>query len=71
MGGWQRLIPENIINQIKIAIIGQHGSSEFLPRGRGRSFKLVYFKDRKRIVWNLFRIVPGIDDGPILEKVLI
>ena len=40
LGGWQRLVPPQILAQINIAI-GQHGSSENLPRGRGRSPKLV------------------------------
>ena len=35
LGGWQRLISEEIINTIKICAIGQHGSPEFLPSGRG------------------------------------
>ena len=40
-----------------------------LPRGRGRSpISWSILQNRKRIVWNLFRIVPGVDDGPILES---
>ena len=35
--GWQRLIPDNILSSTKIGIFGMHGSSEGLPKGRGRS----------------------------------
>lgn len=69
LGGWQRLISEEIINSVNYAIIGQHGSSEYLPRGRGRSplnWSLIH--NRKRLVWNLFKISPGIDDGAILDR---
>jgi len=67
LGGWQRLIPEVAINCVKYAIIGQHGSSEFLPRGRGRSpLSWCVMENRRRLVWNLFEVAPGIDNGRLL-----
>ena len=37
LGGWQRLISQEIIDTLRFGGIGQHGSSEFLPKNRGRS----------------------------------
>jgi len=68
LGGWQRLIPEEIINTFKFGIIGQHGSSELLPRCRGRSpvnWSLILGKER--LIWNIFFIKPDIDDGNIID----
>jgi methionyl-tRNA formyltransferase/peptidoglycan/xylan/chitin deacetylase (PgdA/CDA1 family) len=72
LGGWQRLIPENILNTLNYGVIGQHGSSEMLPRGRGRSpINWSIIENRKRIVWNIFYITPGIDDGNIIDNKII
>ncbi len=66
--GWQRLISKEIINSVNLAIIGQHGSSEFLPRGRGRSpLNWSIIENRKRLIWNIFKLSPGIDDGEIIS----
>ena len=32
LGGWQRLIPENILKTLTYGGIGQHGSSELLQK---------------------------------------
>ena len=72
LGGWQRLIPEIILNTLKWGAIGQHGSSELLPKGRGRSpINWSIITNRKRIVWNIFKIAPGIDDGDIIDYRII
>ena len=66
--GWQRLIPENILKSFKIGGIGFHGSSEFLPKGRGRSpvnWSIIEGKDR--FILHAFLMTPGVDDGDILE----
>lgn len=68
LGGWQRLLPEPILRTLSFGAIGQHGSSEYLPRGRGRSpINWSTIQGRERLVWNLFLISPGIDDGPVLD----
>lgn len=68
LGGWQRLIPENILNTLKIGAIGGHGSSNFLPRGRGRSpLNWSLIENKKRFILHLFFIKPGVDDGDILD----
>ena len=68
LGGWQRLLPEHVLRTLGFGAIGQHGSSEHLPRGRGRSpLNWSIIQGRERLVWNLFLITPGVDDGPILD----
>lgn len=67
-GGWQRLFPTAILNQLKIGAIGLHGSSDFLPKGRGRSpmnWSLILGKER--FIMHLFMIKSGVDDGDILD----
>jgi methionyl-tRNA formyltransferase len=71
LGGWQRLIGPEIIGTLKYGCVGQHGSSEFLPKGRGRSpLNWSIIMGRKRLVWNLFFITPGIDDGDIIDYMI-
>jgi len=36
-GGWQRLFPPPVLESLSIGALGLHGSSDFLPKGRGRS----------------------------------
>lgn len=69
LGGWQRLIPDTILNTIKHGGIGQHGSSELLPKGRGRSpLNWSIILNRKRLIWNIFFMTPGIDDGYVIDN---
>ena len=66
--GWQRLIPQNILKTLKIGGIGSHGSSELLPKGRGRSpVNWSIIEGKTRFISQLFLLTPGIDDGDILE----
>jgi len=66
-GGWQRLIPEIILNNLKIGGIGFHGSSEFLPKGRGRSpVNWSLIKGKTQFIQHAFLMTPGIDDGDII-----
>jgi len=68
LGGWQRLIPDNILSTLKIGGIGVHGSSEMLPKGRGRSpVNWSLIEGKNRYVLQLFLMTPGIDDGDILD----
>lgn len=65
-GGWQRLFPENILNTLNIGAIGVHGSSDFLPKGRGRSpLNWSLIEGKKRFIIHYFLIQAGIDDGDI------
>ena len=66
--GWQRLIPENILETLNIGGIGSHGSSELLPKGRGRSpVNWSIIEGKSRFISQLFLLTPGIDDGDILD----
>jgi len=68
LGGWQRLIPQEILSTIKICAIGQHGSPEFLPSGRGRSpLNWSIILGSKRLIWNLFKLDSGVDDGDVID----
>lgn len=67
-GGWQRLIPNNILETFKIGAIGVHGSSNFLPRGRGRSpLNWSLIEGKKRFIMHLFLMKAGADDGDIFD----
>ena len=68
LGGWQRLIPDNILSTLKIGGVGVHGSSEMLPKGRGRSpVNWSLIEGKNRYILQLFLMTPGIDDGDILD----
>lgn len=68
LGGWQRLIPESILNTLTIGGIGSHGSSELLPDGKGRSpVNWSLIEGKKRYILQLFLMTPGIDDGDIVD----
>ncbi|HUS03594.1 MAG TPA: formyltransferase family protein [Chitinophagaceae bacterium] len=66
--GWQRLIPEKILNSISIGIFGMHGSSMNLPLGRGRSpMNWSIIEGRKVFYTNLFKYDAGVDSGEVLD----
>lgn len=65
--GWQRLIPQYLIDALKVGAIGAHGSADGIAGGRGRSpqnWAIMLGSERFSI--SLFLVTPGIDDGPIL-----
>jgi methionyl-tRNA formyltransferase len=65
--GWQRLIPEWLLDSLKFGAFGMHGSPEPLPRGRGRSpINWALSEDKKSFTTNLFRYDSGIDSGQIV-----
>ena len=54
--GWQRLIPEYVLNQFSHGIFGFHGSCGYLPFGRGRSpINWSLIMGDTRFIMNLFR----------------
>ena len=66
-GGWQRLFPDNVLNSLKYGAIGVHGSSEFLPKGRGRSpINWSLIEGKSRFILHFFLMRPGVDDGDII-----
>jgi methionyl-tRNA formyltransferase len=67
-GGWQRLFPEEILKTLRVGAVGVHGSSEFLPKGRGRSpINWSLIEGKSRFIIHYFIIKPGIDDGDIFH----
>lgn len=67
-GGWQRLFPPEVLANIKIGAVGVHGSSEFLPKGRGRSpINWSLIEGKKRFIIHYFLIKNGVDDGDIFH----
>ncbi len=68
IGGWQRLIPQAILDTLAWGALAEHGSSEELPRGRGRSpIAWTLASGRKRFVLHLFRADSGADSGEIVD----
>ena len=66
--GFQRLVPRGVIDSVKLGAFGFHGSSEFLPKGRGRSpinWELIAGKDR--FISHMFRLEPDADSGEIFD----
>ncbi len=67
-GGWQRLFPEDILSTLRIGAIGGHGSSDFLPKGRGRSpLNWSLIEGKTRFINQLFIIKPGVDNGDVFD----
>ena len=68
IGGWNRLIPSEVLSELSFGGIGVHGSPEFLPMGRGRSpMNWALIEGKTRFIMHLFKLAPGIDDGDIIE----
>ncbi|MCF8299233.1 MAG: methionyl-tRNA formyltransferase [Saprospiraceae bacterium] len=68
LGGWQRLIPNEILLTLKHGGLGIHGSSEFLPEGRGRSpVNWSLIEGKKRFILHLFKMKPEADNGDIID----
>jgi methionyl-tRNA formyltransferase len=66
--GWQRLIPAWLLTKISIGAFGMHGSSEPLPRGRGRSpMNWSIIEGKNKFITNLFKYDEGIDSGEVVD----
>ena len=66
--GWQRLIPDWLINHVGQGVWGVHGGPEKPPRCRGRAvFNWALLLGYKRFYMYLFQITPGIDEGDIVD----
>lgn len=68
VAGWQRLVPENILNTFSIGSFGMHGSALDLPKGRGRSpMNWALIEGKQQFYTNLFKYDPGVDSGDVLD----
>jgi methionyl-tRNA formyltransferase len=66
--GWQRLLPEKVLGNLRIGAFGMHGSSMDLPLGRGRSpMNWSIIEGRKVFYTNLFKYDPGVDSGDVVD----
>jgi len=66
--GWQRLIPEWLLESLPIGACGMHGSSEPLPVGRGRSpLNWSLIQNKERFITHLILYKPGVDNGDIID----
>jgi methionyl-tRNA formyltransferase len=69
--GFQRLVPEEIINSVKVGAFGFHGSSEFLPKGRGRSpINWGLIAGKKRFIPHMFKLESGPDSGDVVDHMI-
>ena len=68
VNGWQRLLPDWLLSSLSIGAFGMHGSNKPLPHGRGRSpLNWSIIQNKKVFFTHLFKYLPGIDDGPIVD----
>jgi len=67
-GGWQRLFPGHVLEALDRGAVGLHGSSDLLPKGRGRSpMNWTLIEGRKRFLLHLFLIGAGADSGDVID----
>lgn len=65
--GWQRLVPAWLIALARSAVLGSHGSCDGITAGRGRSPQnWALMLQAPAFELALFKIAPGIDDGPVI-----
>ena len=71
IGGWNRLVPNNILQLIKIGVIGFHASPSRLPQGRGRSpMNWSIIKNKKKLILHMFYLALGADNGKIIDTLI-
>lgn len=69
--GWQRLIPEYILDRYKYGIFGFHGSCGYLPYGRGRSpLNWSVINGDSRFIMNLFQYDKNADSPNVYDNVM-
>ena len=70
--GWQRLIPDKILNNIKNGVYGWHGSCFQFPHGRGRSpINWSIRLGGEKIFHNCFRYSSNADDGEVFDTKIL
>ena len=69
--GWQRLIPEHVLNAFKFGIFGFHGSCGYLPFGRGRSpLNWSLINGDHRFIMNLFKYDEMADSPNVYKNIV-
>ncbi len=65
--GWERLLPDAVLNALGKFACGMHGSPYGLPRGRGRSpLNWSIITEHQQFITSLFRYDAGVDSGNII-----
>lgn len=65
--GWERILPDAVLQTLRCGAFGMHGSAYGLPRGRGRSpMNWSLIQGHTSFTTSLFRYTPGIDDGDVV-----
>lgn len=66
--GWERLVPDKILAELKIGAFGMHGSMHGLPMGKGRSpLNWALITGGKEFHTSLFKYENNIDGGDIYD----
>lgn len=69
VAGWQRLVPEWLIDSSPLGVLGIHGSPDGISGGRGRSPQnWAILLGCVRFDIALFLIGKGVDDGPVISE---
>lgn len=67
--GWQRLIPEHVLNAFQEGVFGFHGSCGYLPFGRGRSpLNWSVINGDSRFILNLFQYDKNADSPNVFAN---
>ena len=67
--GWQRLIPENVLEAFQEGVFGFHGSCAYLPFGRGRSpLNWSVISGDSRFILNLFQYDKNADSPNVFAN---
>lgn len=68
LNGWQRLLPDWFLASLRLGAYGMHGSSDPLPKGRGRSpMNWSLIEGKNRFISHLLRLDAGVDSGRIVD----
>lgn len=68
--GWQRLIPEWLIDHCLIGAFGVHGGPKKPPRCRGRAvLNWSILMGYKNFYMYLFKLTPAVDEGEIIDMI--
>lgn len=68
VNGWQRLLPEEILETSTRGALGVHGSAMGLPKGRGRSpMNWSLIEDLDRFLLSVIKLDEGVDSGKIVD----
>jgi len=68
VAGWQRLVPDWLIQHCSVGAIGAHGSVDGISGGRGRSPQnWALMGDAKEFFLSIFWIDAGVDSGAVID----